>query len=177
MTTGSDRELVWANPSGVDTGTRQWRERRWEHLKRYDLDLRPCVLGPPEAFSDELAPLDPGLWYWPKIDPRRMRENSRAVEFRLGLSFAGSREQPSARDFYEAVHAREPSERQQAMVYAFVLQATEMDLIRAWTEQAYSWRVLVRALHKAGFDVQQQIRIINEFAEVGEYGGVTLWER
>ena len=135
------------------------------------------MLGPAEAFSDELAPRDPGHWYWPKIDPRRTRENSRAVEFRLGLSFAGSREQQSTRDFYEAVHAKEPSERQQAIVYAFVMQATERDLIRAWVEQAYSWRVMVCALHKAGFDVYQQIRIINEFAEVGEYGGVTLWER
>ena len=52
-------------------------------MSRYHLDLRPAVLDPPEAFSDALAPLNPDLWYWPRVDPGRMREKSRAVALRI----------------------------------------------------------------------------------------------
>lgn len=146
-------------------------------MSRYHIDLRPAVLGPPEAFSDALAPLNPDLWYWPRVDHSRMRDKSRAVALRIGLSFAGARHQPTTEEFYAAVHAQAPTEAQRSLVYAWVLQATEMDLIHAWVEQAYSWRQLVRALHHAEFDVYSQIRIINDFASRGECSGVRLWDK
>lgn len=59
-------------------------------MSRYHIDLRPAVLGPPEAFSDALAPLNPDLRYWPRVDPSRMREKSRAVALRIGLSSTSS---------------------------------------------------------------------------------------
>ena len=156
--------------------TREALEQEWQRLSRYHLDLRPAVLGPPEAFPDALAPLNPDLRYWPRVDPGRMREKSRAVALRIGLSFAGARRQPTTEEFYAAVHAEAPTEAQRCLVYAWVLQATEMDLIHAWVEQAYSWRQLVRALHHAEFDVYSQIRIINDFASRGECDGVRLWD-
>ena len=145
-------------------------------MKRYGMELRPCVLGPHAAFSPELAPLNPGYWFWPRIDAERTRSRSATVAFRLGLSCAGWIEQPSAEEFHAAVHAEEPTERQQVIVYTWGLEATGIELIRAWAERAYSWRTLVSALHKAGFDVYPQIRLINDFAQTGEIDGVQVWE-
>ena len=140
------------------------------------MELRPSVLGPPEAFSAQLAPLNPGHWFWPRIDPERTGRRSATVAFRLGLSCAGWNEQPTAEEFHAAVHAQRPTERQQAIVYAWGLEATEIELIRAWAEQAYSWRTLVSGLHKAGFDIYSQIRVINDFAQTGQMAGIQLWE-
>ena len=95
--------------------TREALEQEWQRLSRYHLDLRPAVLGPPEAFPDALAPLNPDLCYWPRVDPGRMREKSRAVALRIGLSFAGARRQPTTEEFYAAVHAEAPTEAQRCL--------------------------------------------------------------
>lgn len=166
----------WPTDCRLPPQARERLERRWRLLTRHGMELRPCVLGPPEAFSAQLAPLNPGHWFWPRIDPARTGRRSATVGFRLGLSCAGWNEQPSAEEFHAAVHAQRPTERQQAIVYAWGLEATEIELIRAWAEQAYSWRTLVSGLHKAGFDVYSQIRVINDFAQTGQMAGIRLWE-
>ena len=144
-------------------------------LERYGMEARPCVLGPPEAFSDNLAPLEPGWWFWPRIDSHRIASNSRTVESRLNQSCCGWIQPPTPREFYEAVHAEELSRRQQTLVYTWGLEALEIEIIHAWAERVYSWRVLVRALHKAHFDVYPRIRLINQYALIGEMNGSDLW--
>ena len=49
----------------------------------------PCVLAPPEAFSDEPAPRKWLDLLWPNHDPGRTGPNSAAVESRLFSSCAG----------------------------------------------------------------------------------------
>ena len=34
------------------------------------------------------------------------------------------------------------------------------------------WRTLVSGLHKAGFDVYSQIRVINDFGQTGQMAGI-----
>ena len=92
------------------------------------------------------------------------------------MSCAGWNEQPTAEEFHEAVHAKAPTERQQTIVYTWGLEATPFELIHAWAERAYSWRALVTALQKAGFDVYPRIRLINDFARTGKINGVQIWE-
>ena len=165
---GSDEEIAWPGwPSDctLSPDVRKRMEQGWRLLTRYGMELRPCRLLPPAAFSAELAPLNPGHWFWPRVDPKRTAEKSAAVGFRLGLSCAGWVEQPTTEEFYAAVHTQEPTARQKTIVYGWVLEATDIDLIRAWAERAYSWRTLVRALHKAGFDVYPRIKVLNELAE------------
>ena len=54
----------------------------------------PCELGPPEAFSDELAP-DDYFERWPNHDPARMGPTSEAVRRRILSSCAGWPQRPS----------------------------------------------------------------------------------
>lgn len=151
-----------------------WRVRG-RLLERYGGEARPCVLGPPEAFSDTPAPVDPGWWFWPRIEPHQMGPKSRSVASRLNQSCCGWPKPPTALEFYEAVRAEEPTSRQRTVVYAFGLEADEVEVAQAWAEHAYTWRQLVRALHKAGFDVHTRIRAINQHAVVGHMNGINLW--
>ncbi len=171
-----DVGLRWPPDCTLGPELRRRLEERWERLKRYGMELRPCALAPPEAFSDELAPLDPGYWFWPRIDPDRTGPRSATIEARLGLGCAGWIRQPTPAEFHEAVHAENPSPRQQTIVYAWALESTETELVHAWAERAYSWRTLVTALHNADFDVYPRIRIINHYALVGETSGFEPWE-
>ena len=171
-----DPRLEWPPDCTLSPELRRRLETQWERLKRYGMELRPCVLGPPEAFSDELAPLEPGYWFWPRIDPERTGRHSATVESRLSLSCAGWIEHPTPPEFHEAVHAADATARQQTIVYTWALESTAIELVHAWAERAYSWRTLVTALHKADFDVYPRIRIINRYALVGETGRFEPWE-
>ena len=162
--------------SSREPAERKKLEHKWDMLLRYGMELRPCMLGPAAAFSPDLAPLNPDRSGWPTIDPAKTGKNSGTVAFRLGMSCAGWIEQPTAQEFHEAVHAEEPDERQQTIVYTWGLESTDIELIHAFAEQAYSWRTLVTALQKAGFDVYPRIKLINDFATTGEMDGVLIWE-
>ena len=162
--------------SSLKPAKRKELNHRWDMLVRYGMEQRPCMLGPPAAFSAELAPLNPGHSFWPKVDPARTGKRSGTVAFRLGMSCAGWNQQPTTEEFHEAVHAQSPTERQQTLVYTWGLEATPFEIIHAWAEQAYSWRTLVTALEKAGFDIYPRIRLINDFATTGEIDGIRIWE-
>ena len=151
-----------------------WRIRG-RLLERYAGEARPCVLGPPEAFSDTPAPVNPDWWFWPRIEPDQMGPKSRSVASRLNQSCCGWPKARTAPEFYEAVRAEEPTRRQRTVVYAFGLEADEVEVAQAWAEHAYTWRQLVHALHKTGFDVYTRIRAINQHAVVGHMHGIDLW--
>ena len=164
----ADRELVYTAPAC------DWRARG-RLLERYGGEARPCVLGPPEAFSDTPAPVNPGRWFWPGIDRERMGPNSRTVAGRLNQSCCGWPKAPTAPEFYRAVRAEEPTRRQRTLVYTWGLEADDIEVAHAWAEHAYTWRQLVRALHKAEFDVYTRIRAINQHAVTGRMNGIDLW--
>ena len=47
---------------------------------------------------------------------------------------------------------------------AWVIEATEREWLLAWTEQAYSWRMLVRAVEISGWPCWRRIRNLNMFS-------------
>lgn len=47
---------------------------------------------------------------------------------------------------------------------ASVMEATEPDWLLSWTEQAYSWRMLARAIAISGCPCRERIRNLNMFA-------------
>ena len=135
----------------------------------------PCTLGDPMAFSDEPAPAD-YFDRWPGHDPERTGPKSSAVTRRLLSSCAGWRTKPTAQEFYEAVHAEEPTERQKLLIRMWAVEASELDMLDAWAEEVYTWRSLVRALHRAGpLGTDKLFRELNQCATVPRYGGVRLW--
>ena len=97
--------------SSLKAAKRKELNHRWDMLLRYGMEQRPCMLGPPAAFSAELAPLNPGHSFWPKVDRARTGKRSGTVAFRLGMSCAGWNQQPTTEEFHEAVHAQSPTER------------------------------------------------------------------
>ena len=117
--------------------------KREADRRRAEADERtPAVLLPPEAFSD-LEATD--------RDFRRLCEpgtgtgrRAAAVHRRIMGSCAGWRKRPSASEFYDAVRARRPTEREQNIIRMWGREATYRELIEAWAQRAYttvsSWR-------------------------------------
>ena len=75
---------------------------------------RPCLLGPPETYPDDVAPAS-YFDHWPEHDPARMRPTSEAVARRLTSSCAGWERRPTAADFCAAVRAQRPDAEQKAL--------------------------------------------------------------
>lgn len=105
---------------------------------------------PADRFSDEPA----ADWQRKLIhSPTRadcLRDRSRAVRFRLLSSCAGWRRPPTSEEFYAAVRASAPSERQTAILDTWAAEAEWHELLTAWAEHAYTLRELAAALHRAG---------------------------
>ena len=158
------------------------RQRLLAELKSLVGDLppdlehrRPCLLGPPQAFPDEPAPAS-YFDDWTGHDPARMGPASTAVERRLASSCAGWPERPTAAEFYAAVHAESPDERQRALLSTWAREASYLDIVDAWGEHVYTIRELVAALHKVeGLYAFTRFRWLNRMALVPEADGVALW--
>ena len=56
------------------------------------------------------------------------------------------------------------TDRDRTVLTAWVMEATERDWLLAWTEQAYSWRMLARAISISGYPCWERIRHLNMFA-------------
>ena len=122
----------------------------------------PATLLPAEAFSDEPA----GEAVFRRLcGPETPRgRHAWAVHRRIMSSCAGWEKHPTAGEFYDAVRASRPTDRQKVIVRMWGAEATLEDLVEAWAQQAYTFRQLVRALHRADFSYGPRIRTINRWA-------------
>ena len=84
------------------------------------------------------------------IDETETGPDSRTVRNRIARSCAGWPERPTGREFYDAIRAPRPTERQRCLISMWMLEATDEDVILAWAEEAYTLRDLVAAAHRAG---------------------------
>ena len=144
---------------------------------RKHLEDRPmfCKLGPPEAFSDELATERDFQRLCNGLDPALTGPRADAVRWRIVSSCAGWETRPTTEEFYAAVRAANPTRRQRAIVLMWATEATLWEILEAWAQRAYTIRQLVRAMHLAHFDYPDRIREINQWAEVGRYNGQEIW--
>ena len=122
----------------------------------------PATLMPAEAFSDEPASETAFRRLCAPDTPRG--RNAWAVHRRIMSSCAGWKQRPTAAEFYDAIRANEPTDRQQSILRMWGAEATLGDLVEAWAQQAYTFRQLVRALHRAEFTCGSRIRTINRWA-------------
>ena len=135
-----------------------------ETARRRDENDRwaPATLLPAEAFSDE--PADEAV-FRRLCAPETPRDRQAwAVHRRIASSCAGWGKRPTADEFYDAVRASRPTDRQKVIVRMWGAEATLEDLVEAWAQQAYTFRQLVRALHRAEFSYGPRIRTINRWA-------------
>ena len=101
-------------------------------------------LQPAEDFPDELAAL--GLC--PVVEDSE--RNAKAVRVRIARSTAGWPLRPTAGEFHEAIRETRPTDRQAAIVAMWAQEAEPREMLMAWVQRAYSWRILVAALHRHG---------------------------
>ena len=107
-------------------------------------------LNEPEAFDDVAGGPD--------------GKNSPTVAGRLRMSCAGWKTVPTAEEFYRAVHEPTGRDRETAILLTWYHEAEPMEKVKARLEGAYSWRELVRALHRVGLTRGEGARQINRFA-------------
>lgn len=151
--------------------------RREEEWRRDYYALDPITLGDPMAFSDE----PPGPEYfasWPDHDPKAMGADSEAVWRRLCQSCCGWPTAPTGLEFYRAVRAEKPTDRQKCLISMWIIEASRADLFDAWGEHVYTWRELVTAFHRVEYlNAYKRRRELNQLAMTPEYNGVKLWTR
>ena len=125
---------------------------------------------PPERFSPDMADADRYYDAFEGRMPPQRGRRSRALNIVMVTKCAGWDKLPTGQDLYDAFHAEEPSDRQILMVRTFFDEGDEQLLIQAWTQQAFSHRTLVRALHRASCTTGNTIhsslliRLINQWA-------------
>ena len=122
----------------------------------------PETLLPAEAFSDRRAGETAFCRLCAPEAPRG--RDARAVHRRIMSSCAGWKERPTATEFYDAIRANEPTDRQKAIIRMWGTEATLEDLVGARAQHAYTFRQLMRALRRAGFTCGSRIRTINRWA-------------
>ena len=128
----------------------------------------PCDLLPETAFrADHETPrVDrPALRAMYGVSGDELGPNSATVRGRLFSCTAGWPQPPGAADLYESLRAEKPTPRQASMVRAWLQEATLVEIMLAWIEEAYSWRILVRAMHRLGYRDPRLNRYLNQFAD------------
>lgn len=128
-----------------------------------DPNHAPCRLAPLETFSDELAENGMAVRVQPHQEPKCGREST-TVSAVFASRCCGYREPPTAAELYDAMRRSSPTDRDRTVLTAWVIEATERDWLLAWTEQAYSWRMLARAIAICGCPCRERIRHLNMFA-------------
>ena len=109
----------------------------------------PVTLAPPGAFDDREPDDAFRARFHPGHDPVQLGPQSRAVRNRLRASCAGWREKPEPEEFYAAIRSA-ASRRQRRLLACWLQEATREDFLYAWAESVYTWRLLARAIHRAG---------------------------
>ncbi len=142
--------------------TAQWidQERRRRREREENLPGRVRLL-PPERFSDEPATSEDFARACERGDPALTGRNSDAVHWRIVNSCSGWKQRPTAGEFYDAIHAEDPTGRQKALISMWANEADWRELLQAWAQRAYTLQALVRALHRAGHDRCRHARLIN----------------
>ena len=154
----------WSSPGTIDPdeGNRPREDPGWidieitspRLLKMIEKDgglyvAFPMLL-PPERFSETRATADTKA----KLKtPNRLDDtgaNSATVRRLLSRSCCGWRKPPTAAEFHEALHSDPPTSRQTAILETWAAEADDSELLRAWAEDAYTFRQLARALHRSG---------------------------
>ena len=97
-------------------------------------------------------------------DPSERGTRSRTVTRRFAVSCSGWKRRPTAAELYDAIRAHRPTERQKAILETWATEATDDEMLAAWTEAAYTLRELVEALHRAGIERCRAAGALNRWA-------------
>ena len=108
-----------------------------------------CPLVKAETVYDGKAPTE-GRALDPQWDDDKVGPKARVFTDRIMSSCAGWPKWPTSEELYEALHAEQLDRRQQAMVSMWVNEASEVEIMDGWIQEAYTLRELVEAMHRTG---------------------------
>lgn len=110
---------------------------------------------PPERFGDEYAEPDPRF-------PNEGRGPAAdAIRGLIAGACCGWQTPPTADEFYEAIRAERPTERQQIVASALVREASNDTLALAYLQGAFTWRQVARVLRRTGAYSSSRARYVN----------------
>ena len=147
-------------------------KERITELRRSGLEVvfgrpedQPCDLLPPEAFPvpEDVRP-DPELRRRGGVPDDETGPDSRTVYWRFFSSCAGWPRPPTPREFYTAIREENPDRRQRAVLRIWLREATNSEILRGWIEEAYTWPMLVAAIHRIGYHRNDLNCYLNGFA-------------
>ena len=153
-------------------GSRE-EENRIADLQRSGMEIvfgdpedRPCDLLPPEAFPapEDIRP-DPGVRRRGGTSDEETGRNSRAVYWRFFSSCAGWPCPPTPGEFYDAIREENPNRRQRTVLRTWFREATNSQILWGWIEEAYTWPMLVAAIHRVGYRRNALNHYLNGFAK------------
>ena len=156
------RERRIGSGPGKRLTLREWRQARAEE-RRIDRDAQPLELAPPEAFRGTAALREREVEKLARSG-RAVGRSSETVATRVSCSTAGWAEAPSAGEFYDAVRAAAPDRRQWCLIRMWVKEATDLELVTAEQEYAYTPRLLATAMHRIGITYGAEACRMNEWA-------------
>ena len=142
----------------------RWLEK-WSRLRRSDRDAVPDTLGPPLVFSDRAGSAAQRQRCGHSVADADTGRNSQAVTSRLRMSCAGWKRVPTAAELHDAIHRPAGTDRETAILLTWFHEAELTEQLDARLEGAYTWRELVRALHRTGLTTGEGARRINRFAQ------------
>lgn len=160
-----------SRPSG-ETAAMEWARAETERRRREeDAPLPGQIVMPPlDRYSDEYSPEERLLELHPDADPARTGPRSQAVRGIICGACCGWTTPPTSEEVYEAMRAVDKTARQRAAATVLTHEADFVDLMKAHTERAFTWRQLARALREHGGQPPERA------AMVARLGGSTPWK-
>lgn len=134
------------------------RERNWDRPP-YD-ELRPA-----SCFSERRPTPQERAAIRPRARPEEIRQQSGTIGARLASSCAGWAEHPTSREFYAAIRADRPTERQRHILDAWIREASWEEIVGGWADEVYTFRELAGALNRAGLGRCRWARALNRLAK------------
>lgn len=137
--------------------------RRWgvaetkRRAARETIDEERSILLPSHRFPDEYAPPDPEI-------PGGRGARSGAIRGLLGRSCSGWGRKPTNEEFHAAIRTRFPTPRQQAVANVLITEASINEIFLAYLQGAFTWRQLVRAMHRRDFCAPALVHWVNRKA-------------
>ena len=132
------------------TGPDRRVEKELERRRSAEAIPRQCPLRPPKPSAP--TPRRPRRSRGCAPESTRPKRDGRRGPSRgeSARSAPAGRSPPTPAEFYEAVRAEEPSERQKAIVLMWVSEATTHEIMAAWAQHAYTFRQLAQARQGPG---------------------------
>ena len=148
-----------------DNSTLEWARAETARRTREEAPLPTRVTMPPlDRFSDEYAPEERLLELYPDAEPTRTGAQSQAVRGIICGGCCGWVEPPTSEEVYEAMRAERKTPRQRAAARVLTHEADFVDLMKAYTERAFTWRQLARALKDQGGQPPERAAMIRRLA-------------